>query len=257
MTPSGKSESLKPLKWYKDLANFRDRLGAGAFPVEGEKAIDQILSGYPDQVIEIISTAELSSRYGGHKVRIVSENQLKSISSTRTPQGIIAIVHLPLDTYSDTLPEKIGTKLLLLEDIQDPGNAGTLIRTAAAFDFSGLIMSDKSADPFSAKCVQSTAGTLLSLWIRRTKNYLDIARRLKEKGYRLIATDLAGDADPSILKNSGKFILALGNEAAGLSRNLLEVADYRVRIPLNSKKAESLNVAITGAICMFLSTQDK
>ena len=116
-------------------------------------------------------------------------------------------------------------------------------------------MTEKCADPLSPKCVQATAGTVLSLWLRRMTGYLDLTAALKKSGYTLIAADLNGGAEPSILHQQSKLLLALGNEAAGLSRALLDIADYRLRIPIIREKAESLNVAACGAICMYLSSQ--
>ncbi|MFC1968772.1 TrmH family RNA methyltransferase [Chloroflexota bacterium] len=167
----------------------------------------------------------------------------------------MAVVRLPLDVYSGYLPEDVGNRILLLEDIQDPGNVGTLIRTAAAFDFSGVIMTEKCADPISSKTVQATAGAILSVWLRRTKYYLELTKALRKGGFHLIASDLNGVAEPSILSRQNKLLLALGNEAAGLSRELLDEADYRLLIPTIRKKAESLNVAACGAICMYLGSQ--
>jgi TrmH family RNA methyltransferase len=245
---------LKPLKWYKGLADSKNRLEAGFFLVEGERAISQVIVISPGSLAEILATQEFLNKYPDYKVREMTEAQLKSVSSTRTPQGIIAVVRLPLETYSPQLPPEPGRKILFLEDVQDPGNAGTLIRTAAAFDFSGVILTDKCADPFSPKVVQSSAGTVLSLWLRRTGGYPNLLEALKKRGYQLIATDLKGRGNPAVLKNSRNFILALGNEASGLSNEILEKADFQVRIPINQKKAESLNVALSGAIFMYLSS---
>ena len=249
------STPLKSLKWYKKLATRKGRLEAGAFLVEGSSAIRQIIGSHPDEIIEILTMEEPLPVYRNYPVRLVTESQFRSICLTRTPQGTMAVVRLPVDMCSGYLPEDAGNKILLLEDIQDPGNVGTLIRTAAAFDYSGVIMTGKCADPLSPKCVQATAGTVLSVWSRRTARYLDLAAELRKSGYTLVAADLNGVAEPSILSRQGKLLLALGNEAAGLSRALLDVADYRLRIPTIREKAESLNVAVCGAICMYLSSQ--
>jgi TrmH family RNA methyltransferase len=190
---------LKPLKWYKNLATKKGRLEAGAFLVEGDRAIKQIIGTHPDEIIEIIAIEKPSPAYHNYSIRYVTDSQFRSISQTKTPQGIIAVVRLPRNTLSDHLPENIGTKILLLEDIQDPGNVGTLIRTAAAFNFSGVILSNKCADPLSQKCIQSTAGTVLSVWIRKTTHYLEFIEVLKKIGYFLVAADLNGVEDPSIL----------------------------------------------------------
>lgn len=243
---------LKPIKWYKSLATKKGRREAGAFLIEGESTVRQIISSNPDDIIEIVSTEELPPSYGKYPRRLVSESQLGSISSTKAPQGIMAVVRIPPDTYSDKLPDNAGTKILLLEDVQDPGNVGTLIRTAVAFDFCGVILTGKCADPLSPKCVQSTVGTVLSLWLRRTPRYLELVEALKDKGYSLVAADLDGAEDRSVLR-SQKLLLALGNEAGGLSEAVLNTADHRLRIPVSPGKVESLNVAACGAICMYLS----
>ena len=253
LIPDDRTNALKPIKWYRSLATRKGRLKAEAFLIEGDRAIKQIISSSPDKIIEIVSTRELSSYYHKYSKRLVTDSQLRSLCFTKTPQGIIAVVRLPLDTYSDQLPDNISAKILLLEDVQDPGNVGTLIRTAVAFDFSGIILTEKCADPLSPKCVQSTAGTVLSLWIRRTHRYLELVKALKNSGYSLLAADLGGAEDPSVLQCQNKLLLALGNEAAGLSDSILDVSDHRLRIPTIQGKAESLNVAACGAICMYLS----
>lgn len=249
------STPLKPFRWYKKLATQKGRLEAGAFLVEGNRAIRQILEGHLDEIIEILTIEEPLPVYRDYTMRLVTENQFRSICLTKTPQGTMAVVRLPVDMYSGHLPEDLGNKILLLEDIQDPGNVGTLIRTAAAFNFSGVIMTENCADPMSPKCVQATAGTILSVWLRRTASYLELTKALRKGGYTLIAAELNGVAEPSILCRQNKLLLALGNEAAGLSRELLDEADYRLRIPTIREKAESLNVAACGAICMYLSSQ--
>ena len=249
------STPLKPLKWYKKLAAKKGRLESGAFLMEGDRAIRQILDRCPEAIIEIISILELPPVYRDYPVRIITESQFRSICSTRTPQGIMAVVRLPEVIYSGRLPETPGGKILLLEDVQDSGNVGTLIRTAAAFDYSGVIMTENCADPFAPKCVQSTAGAILSLWLRKTAHHLEFTQALKRDGYYLVAADLNGNSETSVLTQQSKLLLALGNEAAGLSSALLDAADYRLRIPTLRDKAESLNVAACGAILMYLSSQ--
>ncbi|MFC2020277.1 TrmH family RNA methyltransferase [Chloroflexota bacterium] len=245
--------SLKPIKWYKNLATRKGRFEAEAFLIEGDRAIKQIISSNPNDIIEIVSTEELPPFYRKYSKRLVTDSQLRSICSSKTPQGIIAVVRLPMDTYSEQLPDNIGARILLLEDVQDPGNVGTLIRTAVAFDFSGVILTEKCADPLSPKCVQSTAGTVLSLWLRRTSSYLKLMEELQHNGYSLVAADLDGTEDPSVLQGQNKLLLALGNEASGLSDLVLNASNSRLRIPTIRGKAESLNVAACGAICMYLS----
>ncbi len=246
---------LKSLKWYKSLVERKGRLTAGAFLVEGERAVTQVKRTNPEAILEIVTAGSAPVAYRDLKVRILNEAQFKSISTSSTPQGILAVVQSPPETYSSALPDTPGNRVLLLEDIQDPGNAGTLIRTAVAFGYDGIIMTENGADPLSPKCVQSTAGTVLSVWIRRTKDFQGLINELKNRGYKLAATVLDGTEDPEILKAEERLILALGNEASGLSDETIRKADRQVRVPINGEKAESLNVAACGAICMYLSVR--
>jgi TrmH family RNA methyltransferase len=248
---------LKSLKWYRELADRKGRLKAGFFLVEGDKAIRQIMAGHPDKITEILAVEEPPIVYHDYPVRLVTASQYRYISNTQTPQGIAAVVRVPDDVYSSSLPQNTGDRILLLEDIQDPGNAGTLIRTAAALDFCGVVLTENSADPLSPKCVQAAAGTILSVWLRRTAQYLEFVKSLQGKSYVLVAADLKGADEPSIMSHQNKLILALGNEGAGLSKELLDIADYRVRIPTAPDKAESLNVAASGAILMYLRSKIK
>jgi TrmH family RNA methyltransferase len=249
------STPLKSLKWYRELADRKGRLKNGAFLVEGDKAIRQVMAGHPDTIIEVLTVAEPPPEYRNYPVRLVTASQFRYISSTQTPQGTAAVVRIPEDIYSPALPPDTGGRILLLEDIQDPGNTGTLIRTAAALNYSGVILTETSADPLSPKCVQATAGTVLSVWLRRTVNYLELVKSLREKNYAVIAADVRGADGPSVISRREKLLLALGNEGAGLSKEILGMADYRVRIPVAQDKAESLNVAASGAILMYLSSQ--
>jgi len=202
--------------------------------------------------VEFVRVNTPGSEFDEYPVRIVSEVQYRSISESRTPQGVMAVVRIPQDVFSDSLPEPAGEKILFLEDIQDSGNVGTLIRSAAAFDFSGVILTEKCAEPFSPKCVQASAGTVLSVWLRRTGNSLEAAKSLKDKGYTMAAMDLKGNEDIGILTKINRTVLALGNEASGLSSTALKVFDTHCRVPIHDQKAESLNVAACGAICMYL-----
>jgi TrmH family RNA methyltransferase len=222
--------------------------------VEGDRAIRQIMALHPREIIEVLSVEEPPPAYRDFPVRRLTASQIRYVSSNQTPQGVLAVVRSLAGVYSAELPSTPGDRVLLLEDIQDPGNVGTLIRTAAAFDFSGVILTDKCADPLSPRCVQATAGSVLSVWLRRTDRYLELARSLRRDGYALVAAELAGPEGTSVLQQA-RLVLALGNEGAGLSGELLAIADFRLRLPTAREKAESLNVAACGAILMYLSTR--
>ncbi len=243
----------KSLKYYQSLEKKRDRIGKGVFLVEGERAIRQVGFAAADRIIEVMCTDGAAPRWSSYPLRIMTSRQIAAVSSWKTPQDVIAVVRIPEEAYSDRLPENPGRRVLLLEDIQDPGNTGTLVRTAAALGFGGVILTEATADLFSPKCVQSSAGSVLSLWSRRTIHYLRMVRELKERRYFIAAASLEGNQGPDALSGRASLVLALGNEATGLSRELLACSDAQIRIPIDREKAESLNVAASGAILMHAS----
>ncbi|MBD3346277.1 MAG: hypothetical protein GF401_14575 [Chitinivibrionales bacterium] len=252
----GGNSILKPLKLYKSLHQQKYRLIEGVFPVEGPRAVQQILTTAPHTVTEIISTTEtLAGPEPECPRRVITKQQFKTISAAKNPQSPLALVTIPAGSFSDSLPDDTGPRLLLLEDIQDPGNIGTLIRTAAALGFSGIIMSDKCADPFSPRAVQASAGTILSLWIRRNSAYRAMIKKLLDNNYTFYASTMGGKSCKRIPVQP-RCILALGNEGAGLSREVLSLAQETVAVPIDTAKAESLNVAAAGAILMYLLGND-
>jgi len=251
---AGHADPLKPLSWYKKLATKKGRLATGAFLVEGQRAIEQIQHRQPEAIQELLTTVDERLIDWPYPCRRLTPSQIRTISSTKTPQGMVAVVRLPMQTYEHQLPPSYGQRLLFLEDIQDPGNVGTLIRTAAAFQFTGVLLTEKCADPFAPKCVQASAGTVLSLWLRRTGQSWDLVSRLQQWGYALVAATLEGQNDSAILSGPARLILALGNEGAGLSSAVRQAAQEHFTIPMDRHSCESLNVATSGAICMYLST---
>jgi TrmH family RNA methyltransferase len=222
------------------------------------RAIGQIVRSAPGAIVELValeSADAQTSIAASCPMRTITDVQLRAVCSAQTPTGPLAVVRLPANVYSDELPVSPGNRVLLLEHIQDPGNVGTLIRTASALGFSGVILSSESADPFAPKAVAASAGTVLSVWIRRTPSYRDMAAALRQRGFHLAATDMDGTSPLSVLR-APRVVLALGNEGKGLSQELLAQADAVVRVPIDEEKAESLNVAATGAICMFAAMSE-
>lgn len=167
---------------------------------------------------------------------LVSESIMESISSAKNPQGIVCVC--------EYLKEKeiSSDRILLLDDVSDPGNLGTLLRTALAFGYNDVILRG-GCSQYNEKVLQSTQGAIFKLNIL---NNFDI-KNLKD--YEIIATEIKGSVDLSTLDKVSKHILILGNEAHGVSKEMLELAHKRVRISI--KNIESLNVAVAGAIAMY------
>ncbi|MCL2474608.1 MAG: RNA methyltransferase [Chloroflexi bacterium] len=244
--------NINPLKWYKKLQESAARRQSGYFMAEGYNVISQIAAVAPDSIEEILSSVAVPSELTGYPLRMVSPSGLESILAAKTPQGIAALVKLPPEIYSNRLPFKTGSRVLLLDGVADPGNVGTLIRSAAALGYDGVILSASGCDVLSPKVVAASAGSLFSLWIRRVDDIATAAQTLKRHDFYAVATALDGQSDTAVLK-SNKLLLILGSETHGVSAPLRVLSDYVLRLPVDNKRAESLNVAAAGAICMYMS----
>ena len=176
----------------------------------------------------------------------VSEDILLDLADSQTPQGIVAVVQ----------KEEVGQaglsqgKFLFLEDVQDPGNVGTIIRTADAAGFTGVIVSDKSADIYSLKTLRSMQGSHFHLPIYRMSSQR-LLEEAKEAAIPVLATTLSKDSvDYRELPPIENFVLVMGNEGQGISPFMAESADQLVHISMKGQ-AESLNVAVAAGILIF------
>ena len=176
----------------------------------------------------------------------VSEDILLDLADSQTPQGIVAVVQ----------KEEVGQvdfsqgKFLFLEDVQDPGNVGTIIRTADAAGYTGVIVSDKSADIYSLKTLRSMQGSHFHLPIYRMSSQR-LLKEAKEAAIPVLATTLSKDSvDYRELPSIENFVLVMGNEGQGISPLMAESADQLVHISMKGQ-AESLNVAVAAGILIF------
>jgi len=176
----------------------------------------------------------------------VSEDILLDLADSQTPQGIVAVVQ----------KEEVGQvdfsqgKFLFLEDVQDPGNVGTIIRTADAAGFTGVIVSEKSADIYSLKTLRSMQGSHFHLPIYRMSSQR-LLEEAKEAAIPVLATTLSKDSvDYRELPSIENFVLVMGNEGQGISLFMAESADQLVHISMKGQ-AESLNVAVAAGILIF------
>lgn len=176
----------------------------------------------------------------------VSEEILRDLADTQTPQGIVAVIQ----KEEVDLPDLHQGKYLFLEDVQDPGNVGTMIRTADAAGFTGVIVSDKSADIYSLKTLRSMQGSHFHLPIYRLP-VATFVEEAKKSNLPLLATTLSRESkDYRELSSLENFVLVMGNEGQGISSVMAESADQLVHISMKGR-AESLNVAVAAGILMF------
>ena len=176
----------------------------------------------------------------------VSEEILLDLADTQTPQGIVVVIQ----KEEVGLPDLHQGKYLFLEDVQDPGNVGTMIRTADAAGFTGVIVSDKSADIYSLKTLRSMQGSHFHLPIYRMP-LTSFVEEAKKSDLPILATTLSRDSkDYRELSSLENFVLVMGNEGQGISSVMAESADQLVHIGMKGR-AESLNVAVAAGILMF------
>ena len=202
------------------------------FKIEGFHALEMAKNS--GVLVSVFATEEIKNldvpQY------LVSEDIMESISYAKSPQGVICVC-----SYIEEKPVT-SSKVLLLDNVSDPGNLGTLLRTALAFGYNDVILRG-GCSQYNEKVLQSTQGAIFNL------NILNNFDNSKFMEYEVIATEIKGSVDLSTVGKISKHILVLGNEAHGVSKELLDIATKRVRIDI--KNIESLNVAVAGAIAMY------
>lgn len=199
------------------------------------------------EILQVFVLEEMADRVANiSKVKLVSPEVLKELCETQTPQGIVVEVA----KQSQALPKSFSGKYLLLEDVQDPGNVGTMIRTADAAGYDGVFLSDKSADIYNQKTLRSMQGSHFHLPIYRGP-ILDMVEACRKQGIPVLATTLSDvSVDYKAVNTDGNFALVMGNEGQGISQDMAESADQLVHISMPGQ-AESLNVAVAAGILMF------
>lgn len=183
------------------------------------------------------------------EVIVISDKLFREVSDTESPQGIIGLVHLEKKTLGDLL--LVGTsRLLILDKVQDPGNLGTMIRTADAAGFQGIILAKGSVDHLNPKVVRSAMGSSVYFPVYVSDDILEDIKTLKAQDYKIYGTDLRTDFYYDDIIYPEKTCIIIGNEANGVSEEVLNLSDERIKIPLIGK-AESLNASIAASIIMY------
>jgi TrmH family RNA methyltransferase len=249
----------------RSLLTRRGRVAASAFLVEGPHAVGEVLAG-DHEVRELFTTDAAADRdvdlmrvaaTRRIPVRVVTERVLARLGDTVTPQGLVAVVALPAADLRAVLAAS-PRLLVVLDSIADPGNAGTVIRTADAVGADAVILSQGSVDVYGGKVVRAAAGSLLHLPLVTGVEAGSAVAELRAAGITVFAT--AADGADSLDDLMDTDVLAaptawlFGNEAHGLPAALLDAADRRVRVPLRGR-AESLNLAATAAICLHATAR--
>ena len=235
----------------KALCQRKGRLEQGRFLVEGEKMIREALSC--GLVVRDVLTLESHAGFAGKigaRAFVVPEGIMQTVCDTRSPQGVCASFDVP----SPAPLEAAADRIVALDGVQDPGNLGTIWRTADAAGFGGLLLGGGCADPLSPKVQRAAMGSGFRVPFMLEDDLPDALRRMKIGGWTVIASDLHG-MDFYARPNPGsRFALVIGNEARGISRETRLVADMLLKLPMRGG-AESLNAAVAAGIMMYALTE--
>lgn len=248
------------VKEVRALYNKKARRAAGQAVVEGAHPLEEALrAGW--RVVNVLYAPRLSGRAegaallrrleaGGARLVAVTGELLDRVAETETPQGIVATVVVREASLADVVRGCDPGLLLVCDGLQDPGNLGTLWRTAHAFGASGLVLTPGTAEPFSPKIIRSAAGSVFHLPVVMNAESPRLLAALRGAGYRLAVADSGAGLAPDAQDLTGPLALVVGNEGAGPSSFWLEHADLRLCIPMPGE-AESLNAAVAGAILLY------
>lgn len=230
------------VKLIKQLKNEKHRRLNHAFIVEGEHLVTL---AYQSQRLRLLVVSESSPFDLPNVEKIYLKDSLfTKISQQVSPQGVLGIC-----TIEES--KKISSdQILYLDNLNDPGNLGTILRTALAFNYRDIILSPQTVSPYNEKAVAASQGAIFGLNIFRSD--LNILNNLKEENYTIYATSLHADSQEIPTVNfTKKHILVLGNEAHGVCQEILTLSQIKIIIPI--QHFESLNVAIAGAIVMYVA----
>lgn len=229
----------------------------GLFVVEGKKMLEESLL-HQNVVVQKVYVSENyykevchsdTSYFRGADFELVSDAVMKEASETMTPQGVLALVETAKYTL-DAMLSKSRVRLLILEDIRDPGNLGTIIRTAEGVGITGVVLSKDSVDIYNPKVIRSTMGAIYRVPFVYQENLLEAVRQIKQKQIPVYAAHLEGAVLYDSLSYGDKTALLIGNEANGLSKEISELATKCIKIPMEGK-VESLNAGIAAAVLMY------
>lgn len=242
------NEIIKNLKKLKEKKYRLD-----SYIVEGIKMVKEAIS--ENQEIALIAIREdFKIDFDTKKIKIVtiSNKIFNDISDVKTPQGILAVIKKNQNNQIETNQEYI----LALDSLQDPGNMGTIIRTADSANINQIIINKTTVDPYSPKVIRSTMGAIYRTNIIEVEDLKATLKEMKLKGFQIITTDLKATQSIYDINYNNKTVVVIGNEANGVSQEILQTADKKVIIPMLGK-TESLNASIAASIMIYEYVRQK
>lgn len=233
------STENKKVKELKKLNTKKYRDDSGLFLVEGEHLVlEAYKSGYLHELLleeNISLDLDIDTSY-------LSRGVIKYISELDNPSNVLGVC-------SKLKEKEIGNRILVLDDIQDPGNLGTIIRSAVAFNIDTIVLSNNTVDVYNSKVIRASQGMIFNINI--IKRDLDkFIPEIKNQGYKIYATKVDNGKSLKSIEIEKKFAIIMGNEGNGVRKNILDLADTYLYIDMN-KDCESLNVAVATSIILY------
>ncbi|MDO5516865.1 MAG: RNA methyltransferase [Clostridium sp.] len=240
-------------KETKKLKERKNRIKSGKYIIEGFRLVQEafkakididylIVTGDGKEKIDLYLSSYINEDTSIYEM---SDLLFKELISTEQPQGIVAVINM-----SEKQIDLNGNFYLLCDKVQDPGNLGTIIRTAHAVGVQGIILTKGTVDIYNEKTIRSTMGSIFYVPIHYDDDNFTLVKKLKSEGFKTVVTSL--DTDKNFFEEDirGKVLLTVGNEGNGVSDEVYELADIKVKIPMPGN-SESLNVAIATSVIMY------
>ena len=235
---------------WRSLKDRKGRKETGLFLVEGRKMTEEALAS--SFTVETVLVDE--DRIGEFDlpdnipVCAMPGHVLAAVCDTKTPQGIAAVLRMKSEAPT-------GRRLIALDGVQDPGNVGTIIRTADCAGIEGVLLSEQCADVFSPKVLRATMGSIFRMGIRVTDDLPGLLGKMVQDGASVLSSQLDGEPFYQRSPLNERFVLVIGSEGNGVTDEVKAVATHKVKLPMRGG-AESLNAAVAAGIMMYELTRD-
>lgn len=244
------SKNNNLFKEIKKLKEKKHRIKSNKYLIEGLRFVEEAIKSKVS-IDSIIFTESFKEKNPdlflkiNENIKLIQMNEalLKQLCSTENPQGIVGVINMQNKEL------KSGELVVLVDKVQDPGNMGTIIRTAHAAGAAGIVMTKGTVDIYNDKTLRSTMGSIFYIPIFEDDS-LDFVKSLKKEGYKLVVSSLQGKNNFFEENLQGKVMIAVGNEGNGVSDEVYDIADIKVKIPMPGE-AESLNVAVATSIMIY------
>lgn len=244
------SKNNNLFKEIKKLKEKKHRIKSNKYLIEGLRFVEEAIKSKVS-IDSIIFTESFKEKNPdlflkiNENIKLIQMNEalLKQLCSTENPQGIVGVINMQNKEL------KSGELVVLVDKVQDPGNMGTIIRTAHAAGAAGIVMTKGTVDIYNDKTLRSTMGSIFYIPIVEDDS-LDFVKSLKKEGYKLVVSSLQGKNNFFEENLQGKVMIAVGNEGNGVSEEVYDIADIKVKIPMPGE-SESLNVAVATSIMIY------